>query len=226
MDAVTDVVVSDGTLAVDAADDGLHADGDLAITNGTVSVTRSYEAIEGSTITISGGAVDTTSSDDGLNAGSTLTISGGTVVVNGPTENMNGAIDANGTLAVTGGVLLAAGSSGMAEAPDSSSSQGWVAVSFSSGQQAGTVVHIVSADGTVLASFTASKSFSSLVFSSADITSGSTNTVYTGGSASGESTGGLTAGGSIDSATSVGTFTAGEAPAGGMGMGGGTRPGS
>jgi hypothetical protein len=99
-------------------------------------------------------------------------------------------------------------------------------VSFSAAQPAGTVVHIAAADGTVLASFTASKAFSSLVYSSAQITSGASYTAFTGGSVQGESIGGLTTGGGIDGATSVGTFTAGQAPAGGMGgMGGGMGSG-
>ena len=90
----------------------------------------------------------------------------------------------------------------MAVAPDASSAQGWLAATLTTAQPAGTVVHITSADGTEVASFTATKSFSSVVYSAADITSGATYTVLAGD-------------------TVVGTATAGDAPAGGMGMGGG-----
>ena len=77
-------------------------------------------------------------------------------------------------------------------------------------------MHIVSADGTEVASFTATKSFSSVVYSSPEITSGATYTVTTGASASG--------------GPQVATVTAGTAPTGGMmgggggGMGGGGTP--
>jgi len=129
-------------------------------------------------------------------------------------DNGNGALDVNGSFTISGGTLLAVGNSGMAATPEASSTQGWVAPTISAAQPAGTVVHIVAADGTEIASFTASKSFSSVVYSWAGITSGATYSVYTGES--------------IGAGTLVGTFTAGTAPTGGMmgggGMGGGTPP--
>jgi len=68
-------------------------------------------------------------------------------------------------------------------------------------------VRIVAADGTVVASFTPTKAFASIVYSAAGISSGSSYTVQIDG-------------------TSAGSFTAGEASAGGMGGGGmGARPG-
>ena len=130
-----------------------------------------------------------------MDSNGNATITGGSIVVNGPTDSGNGALDVNGTFTISGGTLLAVGSSGMAVAPDASSAQGWVAATFSSAQQEGTVVHIAAADGTKIASFTASKSFSSVVYSSGRITSGATYSVYTGES--------------IGAGTLVGTFTAG-----------------
>ena len=76
------------------------------------------------------------------------------------------------------------------------------------------------ADGTEVASFTATKAFSSVVYSSAAITSGATYSVYTGGSVAGDDVGGLSSSGDLTGATAAGTFTAGTAPTGGMGMGG------
>ena len=112
------------------------------------------------------------------------------MVVRGPTNDGNGALDVNGTFTISGGTLLAAGSSGMAVAPASSSTQGWVAMTFTSSSPAGTVVHIVAADGQVVASFTASKAFTSLVYSSAEISSGASYSVYTSGTVSGDGSAG------------------------------------
>src|SRR6478609_11766558 len=112
-------------------------------------------------------------------------------------DNGNGALDVNGSFTISGGTLLAVGSSGMAVAPEASSTQGWVAATITAAQPTGTVVHIVAADGTEIASFTATKSFSSVVYSSAEIASGATYSVYTGASVGG--------------GTQVGTFTAGTA---------------
>ena len=58
-----------------------------------------------------------------LDSNGAIEMTGGVVIVNGPTERMNGAIDYMNGFNVTGGLLVAAGSSGMAEAPSESSSQ-------------------------------------------------------------------------------------------------------
>ena len=99
----------------------------------------------------------------------------------------------------------------MAVAPHTDSEQGWVVATFDSAYPAGTVVQIASGD-IVIASWTADKNFSSVVFSSDAITSGESYTV--GGKAGGTAVGGMTLGGSTSGATKLGTVTAGQAPAG------------
>ena len=64
----------------------------------------------------------------------------------------------------------------MAVAPDADSEQGWVVATFDSAYPAGTVVQIASGDE-VIATWTADKNFSSVVFSSDAITSGESYTV-------------------------------------------------
>ena len=68
LDASNDVMVDGGSFEVSAGDDGLHSEYDLAINKGMVRVTKSYEGLEGSTVSINGGDVDVTASDDGINA--------------------------------------------------------------------------------------------------------------------------------------------------------------
>ena len=79
------VTINGGTITAYSNDDGLHADGTLSITAGTVSVTNSYEGIEGTNVNISGGYVSVNSEDDGINAtttsGTAIAISGGTVYI-------------------------------------------------------------------------------------------------------------------------------------------------
>ncbi|SFT56920.1 hypothetical protein SAMN05660657_01620 [Geodermatophilus amargosae] len=151
-------------------------------------------------------------------------MTGGTVVVNGPTESGNGSLDLDGGLAISGGTLLAAGNSGMAQSPADSSAQGWVAATPDWTVSEGTVVSVVASDGTVLATYTAQVDFSSLVYSSADVQSGAEYSVVSGGSASGDEVGGLSSGGDAGDGE-VATATAGEALAGGMGGGPGGGPG-
>ena len=137
------------------------------------------------------------------------------MVVSGPTDNGNGALDVNGDFLVTGGTLIAVGSSGMIVAPSTSSTQKWVAATFAA-QKAG-VVQIVSGS-TVLATFTSTKAFASVVYSSSALT-GTSYDVYVNGQATGEAIGPYAAGGSISGATKLTTVTVDTAPAGGMGGG-------
>ena len=169
--------------------------------------------IAGVSVTVSGGTTTIDAGGDGLDSNGDATITGGTVVVSGPTNDGNGALDVNGTFTISGGTLMAVGSSGMAVAPDADSEQGWVVATFDSAYPAGTVVQIASGDE-VIATWTADKNFSSVVFSSDAITSGESYTVYVGGKASGTAVGGMTLEGSTSGATKLGTVTAGQAPAG------------
>lgn len=68
MDAEETLQVDGGTITIAAGDDGLHADGDLILQAGTVTITKSYEGLEGKTVTITGGSYTVTASDDGVNA--------------------------------------------------------------------------------------------------------------------------------------------------------------
>lgn len=79
------VAVNGGTLTLYSDDDGIHADGTAYIKNGTVTVSNSYEGVEGNTVEISGGSLSVVASDDGINAtattGTGITVSGGNVYV-------------------------------------------------------------------------------------------------------------------------------------------------
>lgn len=68
MDAEETLQIDGGSMTIAAGDDGVHSDADLIITDGTIDVTKSYEGLEGMTVTIEDGDISVVSSDDGLNA--------------------------------------------------------------------------------------------------------------------------------------------------------------
>lgn len=231
------IAISDGDVTVTSHDDGVNASGSSS-TSADAGAGDAGAAAGGMggpgvggmggesaagdyTVDVSGGTLTINSEGDGLDSNGSATISGGTVVVNGPTNDGNGALDVNGELVVTGGTVAAAGSAGMAVTPGTSSTQSGVQLTFNSSVAAGTPVHIVDPSGAVVATFVTTKSIASLVFSSAAITAGESYTVYTGGTA--DTKAGLTTG-SIEAAEEQGTVTAGQyTQAQGPGGGGGRR---
>jgi len=112
------VTVRGGVVTVFSNDDGLHADGELSISGGVVSVTNSYEGLEGSTVDISGGSVAVVSNDDGINAtateGEAVRISGGTVYIscNGDGIDSNSRTSYSGIVFAGGNTAIISNSGG------------------------------------------------------------------------------------------------------------------
>ena len=156
---------------------------------------------------INGGTVFIDSGGDGLDSNGHIQMNDGIVIINGPTSNMNAAIDYGwGTFNITGGTLVAVGSSGMAQAPSPSSIQKSLSVKFVSQQSANMLVNIKNDSGEDILTFKPAKVYQSVVFSSPDLEAGTYN-VYIGGSSTGSSTYGLYEGGIYSGGTEYGSFT-------------------
>ena len=234
----TVINISGGKTYVKASDDGLNA----TVGNNTSNSNERFGGFGGGggsmqyqeacQVNISGGYLYVDAGGDGFDSNGDLTISGGVAIVNGPTNGGNGSLDANGTIYANGGFLAAAGSNGMAEYPTGTSTQNVIIITFNGMQQAETIIRIVDENGADLLNFAPSKTFGSVIFSSPDIKSGSTYTVYTGGEYSGgDKSDGLMAngsysGGNIEGEVSVSQILSyiGESGMGG-GFGGGRNPG-
>jgi hypothetical protein len=156
---------------------------------------------------IYGGYIYVDAMGDGVNVNGIVEMTAETLIVNGPVDNDNGALDF-GSFKITDGFLLAGGSSGMAQAPSSTSAQSAVLLNLRSSIQAGTLVTIQSGDGTILFSFVPTKTFSSIAFSSPTLESGSIYGVYSGGSMTGSAIDGLYTDGTYTPGTLLGSFTA------------------
>ena len=157
-------------------------------------------------LTITGGNLTVNSKGDGLDSNGSITMSGGTVIVNGPTENNNGSLDYDGTFVMTGGFLVAAGSSGMVQATSDKSTQAGVLMTFTKTQQAGALVHLEDSAGNAIITFAPSKNYQSVFVSSPNLKQNASYTLSSGGSSTGTATKGLYDGGTYQGGTKVVDF--------------------
>lgn len=114
-----DLLITDGRIFIVAKDDGMNANG------GSMMFDPSREASGGESddpvLRITGGTVYVDAGGDGLDSNGDLFIEGGEVYVSGPSTNWDSPIDygeGSSEFLITGGVVMAAGYSGMAECPD------------------------------------------------------------------------------------------------------------
>ncbi len=199
-----------------SAGKGISSHGDLSVTDGKITVTKSTEGIESKAIlSVSGGEINITASDDGLNAGGgnsfrgggfggnntddtathlitisggtvyinasgdgidsngDLLISGGDVVVEGPTNSGNGFLDCGDggyKVDISGGRVVACGSTGMLELPDNTCAQNSIFAVVQG--RAGDTVYLKDSSGQVIDSITLTKQIGGILFSNADIKTG------------------------------------------------------
>jgi hypothetical protein len=140
---------------------------------------------------INGGYIVVDAAGDGVDVNGAIEMTDGVVLVNGPTEQMNGALDYDAGFKITGGFFVAVGSAGMAQAPGAASTQNSLLLNFNGTGAAGTLIHIQSSDGTEILTFAPTKQFQSIAFSSPELVSGETYNVYVGGSSTGAAADGL-----------------------------------
>ena len=173
------VEISGGEIYMNVTDDGLNAAGgnDQSGFGGWMG----GEMFGGSdsTVTISGGKIYVRAAGDGIDSNGDLIVAGGETYVSGPENGANGALDYGGSGQITGGVLVAVGSSQMAMNFGDTSTQGSVLVSVSA-CQAGDEVQMLDSQGNVLVSFTAESSFESVLVSCPQLEQGGTYTLKAG----------------------------------------------
>lgn len=204
LEAIT-VTIAGGTIDIASTDDGINANG-----SGGSSV-----------INITGGDITITNQNgrdaDGIDSNKDIFISGGKLLVSVPNDGSSSAIDYGseygGVCEISGGTVLACGSSGMAEGFDSSSTQGFLM--YTTSAEAGTVVTLKDAEGNELITETVPYSFSSVLVSTPEMEVGDTCTLTVG-----ETEEELT----IDNVSSTAAFGRNVMPGGG-GFGGGRQRG-
>lgn len=177
------VTIDGGDIDVVSEDDGINAAGGSDSDSSSDNFTRPGGMTDTSTSTgtlyINGGEVYLNAGGDGLDSNGSLYVTGGTIIVEAASTGDNSPIDygdTNYVCSITGGTVLAIGSSEMA-------------VNFSSGSQCSGLVGLSGNSGTTISvndgssfSYTATKSFLCLVYSSPSMSKGSSYTVTAGNS--------------------------------------------
>ena len=206
-----DVLITDGTFTIATMDDGVSADNLTKIVGGNITVTSSYEGLEGSYVEITGGTISIVASDDGINAASddwrvqehiiisggditvdangdgidsngSILIAGGKVVVHGPTTGGDAGLDADKGIVVNGGVLFASSTLGMVETPSSNSEQCVVSYAQNSAISVGSTVALKDNKGNVLIEVEVKKNnCQSIIFSHPFLAMNSKYTIWIAG---------------------------------------------
>jgi len=160
--------IEGGIVNVAASDDGLNAAGgndSSAFNNGQKM--DMFTADADCYITISGGILNVNASGDGVDSNGNLYVSGGETYVSGPTNNGNGSLDYNGSATITGGVFIAAGSSGMAQNFGTDSTQGSILINSTQSQNSS--ITLTDSEGALLLTYTPEKQYNSVVVSTPDV---------------------------------------------------------
>jgi hypothetical protein len=173
--------IAGGEINVVASDDGLNAGGgsDTETTTGTFGADSfgggqmggGMEADESKELNISGGSLTVDAEGDGLDSNGIITMTDGLVIVNGTTSGGNGSLDYGSSFDLSGGTLIATGTSDMAQNA-STSTQTSVGITYDTEQEANTLVSLVDGDGNTVFSFSPTKTYSHIVISTADLATG------------------------------------------------------
>lgn len=176
------ITINDGNIKIVSSDDGINAAGgnDNSSTNGRPG--QNGFSSGNSKIVINGGIIYVNASGDGVDANGSISMTNGTVVVNGPTDNGNGALDYDSSFKITGGTFIASGSSGMAQMP-SDASINCIMINLSTISANGLISIKDNSDNEIF-TYSSSKSYNNIVICSSDFKSNETYKIYNGGTES------------------------------------------
>lgn len=172
------ISINGGKISIFSNDDGINAGGGADGSANNRVGAGAFDVDENCELAINGGDIYVNAAGDGIDSNGGLFFNGGKVIVDGPTNNGNGALDSGSGISINGGTVITVGSSGMAETLGSSSSVYNISVYFSSTQAANTKIEIKdSADNTII-SHTSAKAFTHMAVGSDEFKYDETYTIY------------------------------------------------
>lgn len=197
--AITSAVLAGGSVTVEKSKEGMEAK-IVEIAGGSHLFKATDDGINASTgndgsgmpgknksntgdsakVLISGGNTEIIAQGDGIDSNGTLEVSGGVLLVSGSETDWNSAIDYEYDAVITGGIVIAAGAAGMSENFGESSTQCSMMICTESSYESGTEIKLTDAEGNTLLSYVPATKYNSVVISSPQITVGSKYTLITG----------------------------------------------
>ena len=182
--------ITGGEIEIYPTDDGLNANGGSFIFGFPGMPVRQEESAEDTEcwIRISGGSLTVINKSardaDGIDSNGDILISGGVIRISLNAGGTNNAIDygseSGGVLEISGGEVVACGSSVMAEGFSESSAQCAILYNLENAVPADTTVRLLDAGGREILSYTAPCSFSSAAISSPEMKLGESFTLLVG----------------------------------------------
>ncbi len=203
------------------AEDGMPQGGRGGMgAGGSVAANASEECL----IQINGGKVTVDVGGDGLDSNGYVEVNGGVVLASGSAGGGDSALDYEYGATITGGAVILAGATGMAET-FTEGTQPFAMVAAEGA--AGTNLAVTDEAGTVLVSYTVPKAFQCAVVSAPGLTEGATGKVVVGGTVAGADSAGYATDAMVEGGTTV-DFTASTTPSNEAGRmdDGGRRGGS
>ena len=198
------ITINDGNIHVEASDDGIN----IVDTSLEGPEDPFAPAAEDCWLHVNGGYIVVSSSGgDGIDSNGFMDMSGGTLIVHGsPAGGGNPAVDRGfGTFNMTGGILLGAGTSIMAQGPTNTSTQYSVLINLNSSQTP-RLINLQTGSGEVLFTFMPIRDFQSIVYCSPQLAPGEYD-LYLGGECTGTPADGLYEGGTYTPGTEYTSFT-------------------
>ena len=178
--------ISGGRVDVTSSDDGLNAtdkrgttDNDTGGNNKDFRGGMMNDTQSDANINISGGVININAEGDGIDSNGYITMSGGEIYVSGPSNGGNGALDYGIDAVVSGGIIVAAGQSNMAQNFGHDSTQGSILVNTQKQNAAGSDITLLDSEGNTLVAWTMEKSYNSVVISCPEIADGKSYTLIT-----------------------------------------------
>lgn len=193
--------LSGGEITITAQDDGLNATDKRTNTDADLNIDKSRETDTESSVTeknlrgghggmsqsnpeasinISGGVICINAEGDGVDSNGTLSVSGGELYVMGSASGQDSALDYDMTAVINGGIVVAAGQSGMVQNFGADSTQGAILVNTQEQNAAGSDIILLDSDGKELVAWTMQKSYNSVIISCPEIQIGETYAIITG----------------------------------------------